>query len=782
MFRQVVLPRMRSLVSVCLLSLVMVSGEVPQSARAADALEEGTSLGLVPADAAFYVSGLRNREVYDIVVNSRAFAALQEIPVVAMGMGLVQMQMGQFEPMLADYEDLIALAVDMFSHECFVAGTDEYADLIVLANLINSANRAGQIEALQGDADESATMRRVLVALNANLDRLKVPGTLIGFKLSDPERGTAQLALLEQLAQNLPPPFAERFERVELNEGSYLKLSLDGSLVPWDQIPIAAMESEEGEFAALVEALQALKLTICLGMRKDYLLLTLAADTALVEKLGGEESLYTRPEFASLKEFADQRVCGVSYLSQQFAQLVGGGAQPMAQVAQLAETFVPSLPISEELKQEILADVNEAKTDAQDAPSTAGAKMAFSFLTDRGYEGFSYNWDTETPLDGTQPLTLLEHLGGTPLLFIAARAKYAPEDYDTTVAIVQKLYGYYEKYAATELPDDQKQEYEAVRDVVLPILERVHATTAGKLIPAMKDGQCALVLDDKIVSSQWCTKMPAAEVELPFPELAAVCGVSDSKLLKAAGGEYFQAVQDLISKLHELKPDEVPDLQLTAPVVKRYKTRTYYSYPIDELGVDKQLIPNASVADSFVILSYSEPQTIRMHRTTPLEVDSPILQAWKDKPLAAACYLDWAGTIGMLSPWIEFGLRQAMPAGEAMDGDDPGDDDPAEEKTEEDSTEEQGAADGGEEQEEATDEPAEEEEAEEGSDDVEMNAGSGMDADSVIDQVNMGLRILQCLRGYASVTYIQDAATVTHHESHWQDLEEEGDETEETED
>ena len=46
------------------------------------------SLDLVPADAAFYSAMLRNREQFDAIVNSKAFAKIKALPYVQMGLAL----------------------------------------------------------------------------------------------------------------------------------------------------------------------------------------------------------------------------------------------------------------------------------------------------------------------------------------------------------------------------------------------------------------------------------------------------------------------------------------------------------------------------------------------------------------------------------------------------------------------------------------------------------------------------------------------------------------------
>jgi len=66
----------------------------PPATQAADPLKDNTSLTFVPENVAFYVTGLRLREVYDKVATSKAIAKFKQIPIVQFGwsMALAQWQ------------------------------------------------------------------------------------------------------------------------------------------------------------------------------------------------------------------------------------------------------------------------------------------------------------------------------------------------------------------------------------------------------------------------------------------------------------------------------------------------------------------------------------------------------------------------------------------------------------------------------------------------------------------------------------------------------------------
>ena len=92
--------RLRCLSALAVGSLLVIGLIAPPPAQAQNSLKETTSLGIVPADAGFYAANLRNREIYDVVVRSKAYAKLREMPVVKMMLAKLDALTGQFKPML----------------------------------------------------------------------------------------------------------------------------------------------------------------------------------------------------------------------------------------------------------------------------------------------------------------------------------------------------------------------------------------------------------------------------------------------------------------------------------------------------------------------------------------------------------------------------------------------------------------------------------------------------------------------------------------------------------
>jgi hypothetical protein len=300
-------------------------------ARAADAAKDN-SLKWVPDDAAFYATMLRGREQIEAIAKSRAWAKLKSLPFVQMIREKIKEQLEDEDSKLAplvqwykapENRELIALLGDMFGQEVFIYGNEDWAAFTKLAQEIVAAMRFGpalmRLRGQGGDASQGELQARILLqVLSENLAPLKVPDTVIGFKLSKPERAQTQLKRLEALVNKLAqrdPNLKKLFGRQKIGDATFLTVQVDGSMLPWDKIPIKDIEEKEGQFDDVVKKLKQAKLALALGIRDGYLLLSLGETTAPVTRLGQGKPLAGRKELKPLAAFADKRLTSISYVS-----------------------------------------------------------------------------------------------------------------------------------------------------------------------------------------------------------------------------------------------------------------------------------------------------------------------------------------------------------------------------------------------------------------------------------------------------------------------------------
>ncbi|HEY2761528.1 MAG TPA: hypothetical protein VGI75_12315, partial [Pirellulales bacterium] len=644
--------------------------------RAASAAPKyGNSLDWVPADAVFYSTSLRLREQYDIVAQSNAFKKLAEMPAVQMGLGFAQMTWyapggpgEQVREFFGDPEnkELLDLIVDGVSSEIMVYGDRSAADFVELLLRTMNAVQYGSVAAANSDSGEdpeNVTGRIVLRTLDAHREHLNSPGIVFGFKVTDAQRAENQLKRLEEFAKPLldeEPQFQGRLKHTTVAGTDYLTLELDGSMVPWDEVPWSKLEEKPGEFDQLKQKLEGLRLVVSLGVRDNYLLLSIAGSPAQLAELGKGKLLAELPELQPLAKFTDQRITNISYVSKSMLDALSSSGRDFDQIVQVLQQVLPEAGLPEELNQKIIKDAGELAGDLKGSIPEAAAATAFSFITPQGVEGYRYDWTANQYFDATKPLDILNHVGGTPILAVAGRSKYSPQHYELVRKWMQKAFGYFEEIALPQFSAEEKAHYEKVKAAGMPLVQRLDETTGKMLLPSLADGQTALVLDAKATSKKWFEDMPAADQPLAMIDMGLVFGVSDESLLKKAFVEYLSIADGVVDHIKQTHHDALPpDFKLPAPVAQPSKVGTIYAYPFPEsCGVDAQLAFNGGSSAHFAAVSFQPLHTEKLLIDTPLEVSPQGPLADRKKPLAAAIYFNWAGLVEAGTPWIDYAVQQ----------------------------------------------------------------------------------------------------------------------------
>ncbi len=526
----------RSLLGVVLATVVLTVPVQGQSLRS------DTSLKFVPAESSFYVSMLRNREQVERLLQSRAFAKFKSLPFVQQACAELRDkdEWQELEAFFAqpDNQRLLEVLRDALSREIFLFGDERCADWFsALSRLSNTINLAQLKAATTGHRPEEVIQAEIVGMLSDNPALFQVPSVVMGFRVSDRDAVQQQIqrleALLKDLMQREMPQLQGRLMREQIGGHEFLTLKLDGSLVPWDKVLEKADLPADGK-DQLKQQLTQVKLTISLGVWNDYLLIAKGETAAPLALLGQQDLLADRPELAPLWKAESRPLVSIGYASERFMQRITAVEQQIDQLTEMGKTALPLLPIDESIKVELATDIDTMGRQLKEAVPRMGAVMGYEFLTDEGYESLTYNWGEQQALDGSQPLTILSHLGASPIGFFATRNKPQPEVYEFACTWTGKLGSYLERVGRPMLEQEQQELYDRVKAELLPLLSRLDQANRQKLAPAMADGQSAILLDAQATATQWCNFMPAAQQPLPLPQLAFVYGVSNSQLLKEA--------------------------------------------------------------------------------------------------------------------------------------------------------------------------------------------------------------------------------------------------------
>jgi hypothetical protein len=708
----------------------------PLSATAAEGDEDeyGHALDWVPADASLFSTSLQLKRQIDIVADSNAWQAFREIPSVATVWQMAEMQVmnpdgpaAMFWQLmeLPENQQLAAMLGEMFSEEIAFYAAADVEKLIELGAVIQGSKIAPLIQAASGEEGDAnqARLTMIVESIVEDPSLLAVPQAVLAFSIEDEEAATTQLKRLEVLANMAlkQSPLDVQVAREEIGESEFLVLTLDGTMIPWeDEVP-TGVDIDQETYDSLREIVSEKELTIALGVWNGYVLLSIGEDAKHLETLGEGDLLAEKEELEYLEDHLEEDVVGIQYAS---AEVV----RSQVIVADDIDEIVPDLEelintwdqIPDSMRESLVEDLHSFADDIKGYLPVPGAMTSCTLLTDTGFESFTYNWTPQPRLDASQALEIANHLGGSPIIAVAARGTHNPEDYELLAKWVGKGIKYFQEFGLEELDEDDQEKAKKAMEIALPILERIDATTREFLIPAFEDSQSALVIDADITSKQWHSDMPESFTPLPMAEVALVMGVSDVESLMRAMAEYKQIADDLIEAIRKEDPDSIPeDYEIPAPEVNETDDGTLYTWSLGD-DVDEQIALVGAVGEHVAAFATSTNLAERVLAEEP--VAEPEALNGAEEPRAVLAGINFAALVDAIGPWIEYGIRTSVLEGEGLDND------PA-------------------------DDPSQ--------------------AQDICSQVKTGLEILKCFRGaWSEVTEDEDGVWVTHTVSEFKDLEE----------
>ncbi len=657
-----------------------------QAAAAAELDKLDTSLKLIPEDAAFYSSILHGREMVRAVADSKAWAKVMQLPFVQMGLmqynvmaAMPNTPPGQIQAFRnsPDGQKLLHLLGDMASEEMFVYGDPSQVKFVELAqDLIGAANSPlvafdEMFRMMPGRHDARA--KAVLETLARDVKLIGVPNVLFGFKVKDAEAAKEHLAKLERLVTEKLDEYElakikGRLKREKVDGVEYLVLRLDGGMIPWNEMPgdlvdkLKESEAEEGDVQKIIDRVKTCQLVVALGVRQDYVLLSIGSSLASLETLGMAPRLIDRPELKPLAKHADKQLVAVSYASREMSRELDRQQKNLRNMLETVDQVMAKLELSDEHKERIRKDAKAFVEDLEQRIPEPGAQLGLSFRTSRGLEGFVYNWGTHGRMDGSKPLDLLRHVGGNPIFGLVGRNKVEMADYDMTVKWLKTAYGYFHEFALPVMPENMRETAEKFLAAAMPLFDRLDRANRQMLIPALADGQVAVVIDRKLTSKQFVSTQPPTDKPMPMIEPALICGVSDPDLLKKALSEYRAVINGLITAARESNDSsQIPEnAQIPEPKVTDLAGGKLYSLPLPGDGpvqIDKQIVPNIGIGEHVAVASISHDHSRRLLESAPLAVGGVLEDL--ERPRACAVWLDWAAIVETASPWVDYIIDQS---------------------------------------------------------------------------------------------------------------------------
>ena len=696
----------------CWTALVAALAALPAVATAADvpAGLAGSGVALVPADAAFVSATLRAREQYDRFVNSNAWAALRKLPAVKRAFDSLEEQRTMpGSPVsfadsflsLPENAQAVELLADMVATDSFVYGEPSCAAFVQLARkLLGVAQTVGamgggdgviieeEMELFQekGDGGEAAVRRaargmrcqldveagdlagaiqtRMIVqTLVDNVDLVVVPDVVWGFRTTKAEIAKAQLARLEALAKawtgDAAAAEAVDVARRQVAGGDFLVITVRGAALPWAALE-AAFTDDAGDidgFDEVFAKVRKLDLCVAIGLVGDRVVVSFGDSTEHLAKLGkGRPGLLGVPALAPLLARADSKLTAVSYASADMVKALAQTPEDMERQFEVLEEGLGNAGVAEEAVAEA-RDLVEAFTAAMAARlPEPGAQVGFSWMTDSGYEGETWDWSRNQPVDGSRRLDLLEHAGGAPLAVAVTRMKSDPKLVDDVSAFVGGLWSLVQKHGLPALEGEERDRAEDVAKQIGPLAARLADVVRRKIVPALADGQLGFVFDAKSRTKKPQGDLPASADPLPLPELGIVLPLKDAKLFRDGLNDLFAIGDEAADAVRRINPDAIPrGWRLPDPEKSKVDAGTVWSFAVPASRLDEQVRPAIGFGDEVAVFSLAPKQAARLLESAKLETGSQL--AAFEEPLAGAAAVDVAGIVDTVKPWLVYLTR-----------------------------------------------------------------------------------------------------------------------------
>lgn len=652
----------------------------------AQEIAENTSLRFVPRDADLYVGSYKQSQQWQAFVEGPVVQKFLSLPVVQENWKTFLAQWNEREGQMAtarmvvenpNAKDAIEFLSKLASEESFFFIDKNLSSWLKVSGELNDEIRK---LSEQTDTPPEETAKKLFKSWVGRIESVQIPMMVMGAKCDDEDLAMTkvdQLEALIQLGTQFNPetaPFGRFVKRIDDDRGSRLTVELSGKQIPWDTIPTNEQFDEDLK-EQLQNSLASRTVALTIGTLDKYFIVAFSERSKDLLNLGKVESLASHPDLSPVRNAGSNPLTSISYVSDAFAK-----ANYEAQVKDLFTKNFAAVTMQVERIQgdspqvaTILKDVRSdlAWLDAEMAkliPPSKGA-TSYSFLTPQGWEQITHTRTKNILLDGTAPLSGLQHVGGSPIAMVVTRVQKHPEHFELVKAIATKAKKYFDQVVELDLVEgsDKEELLEAKEaiDKAWPLVVRLSNAWENLFAPSL-DGESGMVLTyGNLAAKQWVQDMPPSDVPLPLPELASITKVTDAEKLKNGFLEVFDVFDAIVALVREESPEAIPsDYTVPRPTEVPSTLGEKYGYPIPEdCPVPKTMMPQALIHDGYLIISYSDVQTDTLAKSTPLAIGKGVIDG--SKPLANASYVHFGKLFAMFRPWARYAFAQTIPDADA---------------------------------------------------------------------------------------------------------------------
>ena len=513
------------------------------------------------------------------------------------------------------------VGVEFAGAEC--AGfTEKFMPWVDLIGELQALNfQRGFMTAMSGGQapDSQKLFRDAMPELIPALGKCDVPPVYFAFKAvkSKAELDAGLAMVLAQLGTKLPPgveigkfKLADKydFQNVTLNAAKLVEAMQEEMI----RGQLAEMIGDEAKAKQAVEALKKKRIEIAVGWVGDYLIISIGTDHSHVKFAGSPaDSALAIPAVARrAAEFATRKPLSIAYGGTAMLEKLHGKLE-------FADAFKKiSDELSTLLKPEHIAamqaDVRKFEGKAQALYTAKFDPMVSVSFWDGGIHTEAFGGAQQTWLDAAKPLSFTSLL--TPAAFVFADSRSNPANDGKIADLIEDgtgmLWGWYEKYGRTMVPENERQGAQMAEMMALPMIKDLWA--ASRKLSKALGHETAFILDLN-GNMPKVPNLPPAFADGKVPRIAWIAEMKD----RAGVSDAWTGFSKIIKQLAAFAPGGVPD-----PVMKKEgDTEIHYlelPIPTDDL------LPHIAISKDRWIISTSPSLTKEIVAKSPAAGGAPL--------------------------------------------------------------------------------------------------------------------------------------------------------------
>ena len=484
----------------------------------------------------------------------------------------------------------------------------------------------GFMTALSGGRapDRAKAFREAAPEIIPALVKCDIPPVLAAFRAvkakEDIDGGIGMV--VAQLGTRLPPgveigkfKIADKydFQNITLNAGKLIEAMQEEMI----RAQLAEVLGDEPKAKQTVEALKKKRIEIAWGWVGDYLIVSLGTDHAHLRFAGSDaDSALAIPAVARIAaQFAARKPIGLGYVSAAALGKFHGKIE-------FADAFKK---ISDELSTllgtdgpkhiaAMQADVKKFEGRVQALHHAQFDPLVVVDFWDGGIRGESFGGAREACLDTTKPLGFSSLLSKSSFLFTDSRSN--PANDGKVADLIEDgsamLWGWYEKYGRTMVPEDERQGAQMVEMMALPMVKDLWS--ASRKLSKALGNESAFILDLN-GNMPKIPNLPPPFADGKVPRIAWVAELKD----RAGVSEAWKGFEKIIKQLAQLAPGGSP---IPEPTMKKDGDVEIHfielPFPTDDL------LPHVAISKDRWIISTSPSLTKEITSKTSAAGGTPL--------------------------------------------------------------------------------------------------------------------------------------------------------------